>query len=301
MWAYKPLLLPSNGFFYKSIIEIKEPDLFLANRIQSEFIDSSESEFLYFVISRYTSFKNPDEMLYKDAFFVWMYLFSLINNGEPIHVESSCKKCNNRNKIKINLQENNMKYLDSQSPMILKHEDDNYNFYYEYRKLKHNIESGALELNSRDKESIIETIYSYFYPQCSYIENNNTKEKINKNYLMDIFNVIGYKKTLNLFNETKKEKWGLEDTYVYKCPKCNSDNIASFGDSFLSSIYSIENNNKAESRIKDLAYVLAYKTLSLEEILSIPISQWEPISKTMIKIQKEKSGVKNFLDEMGGD
>lgn len=300
MWAFKPLLLPSNGFFYKSIIGIKEPDLFLANRIQNEFIDSSESEFLYFIISRYTSFKEPEDMLYKDAFFIWMYLFSLINNGEPISVESTCKSCETKNRITIKLEDNNVTYLNSQHPSILKHIEGEFCFYYDYRKLKHNIESGVLELNSRDKENIIETIYSYIYPQCSYIENNNTKEKIDKNYLMEVLNSIGYKKTLNFFNEIKKEKWGLEDTYIYKCPKCNSSNTASFGDSFLSSIYSID-NNKTESRIKDLVYVLAYKTLTLEDILSIPLSQWEPISKTMIKIQKEKSGVKNFLDEISGE
>lgn len=300
MWAYKPLFLPSCGFFYNSIINIKEPDLFLANRIQNEFIDSSESEFLYFIISRYTSFNDPGEMLYRDAFYIWMYLFSIMNLNDPISLEGTCKSCSEKNIIKIKLEENKLTFINDCFPKTLQYTIDNFTFHYEYRKLKHNIHTGTLEIDTRDNNNFIDNLYSYFFPQCLYIERNDKNEIINKNNLIDIFNSLGYRKLSIFFNEVKKEPWGLEDTYIYKCPNCNSENMSIFGDTFSSSLYSLT-SSKINSKIKDLIYVCSYKMLTLTEILSLPISQWEHISKAMLKIQKEKSGVKNFLDEIGGE
>lgn len=297
-WALKPLVLPSFGLFYESIINVKEPDIFLLNEIQKNFISSSESEFLYFIISRYTNFKNPERMKYNDAFFVWTYLYSLMNNGDPLIIEGSCHECNTKNKVKIDLSSIKIKFLNSLSPKTLSLDFLDYTFKYNYRSLEDNLKTGTLEIQSDEKENVSESIYFYFFNQCFQILKED--EKFDVSSLRDILFYFGYKNSIIFLNKIKNEDWGIPSQFQYKCNKCNNINKTSFGDSFYSSMHNY-NNDKKQVSIEHVMWLCATKTLSLEEILSIPISQWEDVNKSIIKIEKSKSGIKNYLDNLSGE
>jgi transposase-like protein len=297
VWATKPLLLPSNGLFYDSLISLKEPDLFLINQIQSSFYSSSETEFLYFIISRYTDFKDPKTILFNDAYFIWMYIFNMLNDkNEHIMTKSNCNFCKHENQVKTNLSSADLIKLEKNSNKYLTYENNDYIFTYEYRTLKHNIETGYMELDIEDKNNFIEILYSYFYPQCINIYNKNTKTDYDSSFLKEALNTIRYKNLLDLFNSIKNEKWGLDNVFYFTCSNCFKDVNVSVGDSFSYSIFNI--NKTTNSKMKDLIYLASLKILSFKEILNIPLSEWNNIYDAIVKIQKEKSGVKNFLDEV---
>jgi hypothetical protein len=297
-WALKPLVLPSSGLFYKSIINIKEPDIFLLNEIQKNFIESSESEFLYFIISRYTDFKRPEMMKYNDAFFVWMYLYSLMNNGDPIQIDSECTKCNSKNKIKIDLSSIKINFLNSLSPKKLSLNFLGYDFLYNYRTIEHNLITGTREIQNENKNDPIEMICSYFENQCISITKEN--EVFSGSSLREIVSYFGYKNSITFLNKIKDEDWGIPHLYQYKCSRCYNINKTTLGDSLVSSLHK-ESEIKRDVNIEEIIWVCGTKILSLEEVLSIPISQWESINKTIIKIEKSKHGIKNYLDNLTGE
>jgi hypothetical protein len=297
VWATKPLLLPSNGLFYDSFIAIKEPDLFFINQIQSSFYNSSETEFLYFIISKYTDFKDPKSMLFNDAYFIWMYMFSMLNDkNEYTKTKSNCSFCNHENNVKTDISSSDLIKLEKNSLKYLTYENNDFIFTYEYRTIKHNIETGVIELDIQDKNNFIEILYSYFAPQCINIYNKKINKDYDSSFLKEALNTIRYKNLLDLFNTIKNEKWGLDNIFYFKCSNCFKNTPISIGDSFS---YSIYNANKTflNSKIKDILYLASLKILSFEEILKIPLSEWNGVFDAVLQIQKEKSGVKNFLDE----
>lgn len=286
---YKPILLPSNGVPYDSLIHIKEPTISLLLYSRSNFLSNSESDLILSVLKKFTSIEKPEELYYKDVQYIWFYFVNLLNNSNELNIPYTCYNCNNSLSLKVNMSELNLNYAskDNFKNRIIKYND--FTFEFRNRLFKDNIITG---INNISNDNNVESIKNFLYPQCIKIIHESNE--YDNDAFGDALLEIGSDNSLLLFDEIRKEDWGLQSHFVYRCKKCNLVDNVFISDPYRSSLYySTDNDNKNEELLETLITISSFKMLSFNELLDLPLSLWEPTVNKINKIVKKKYGSKN--------
>ena len=282
---YKPILLPSNNVVYDSIIEIKEADLSFLIGLKTLFLDSSENDLIYSIIKKYTNIKDPKKIYYKDAQYIYFLFLSFLNKNDELLISNICENCNNNVKIKINLSEFKTKYATKEDFKDKEYKIKDFTFIFRNRLFEDNIKSGII--NFENKEETLDNIINFLKPQCVKIiyQDNEFDNSSLKEALLE----IGLTKTMTLFEELRSESWGIDSFFFYNCKNCKHKNKAYISDPYRSSSYYISENSFNDLEILELVIQLSsFKVLTYSELLSIPISLWEPTTNYISEIIKKK-------------
>jgi hypothetical protein len=287
---YRPLLLPSNNVVYNSLIEIKELDISFLLQMRSSFLDASESDLVYSIIKKYTNIYDPHKLYYKDAQYLYYFFLSMLNKSDEIRLPNICTKCNDNINIKINLSKFQTKYADKEDFLEKEYKIKDFTFYFRNRLLEDNIISGIVNFENEKKD--VTGIINYLKPQCIKIIHND--EIYDNSNFEDACSEIGLENVIKIFEELRNESWGIDSFFLYICKKCGNENKAFISDPYRSSYYGISKSFSANLEILELLIQLSsFKILSFEDLLSIPLSLWEPTVQYINQLIKKKYGGKN--------
>ncbi len=295
---YKPLLLPSNDLAYPSLIKVREPDLSLLIRLQGSFLASSESDLIYSAIERFTNVKEPGDLLFRDAYYIWIYIYSLFSKEDSMSINDTCETCRKHNKVVVPISEFISKPMKSLEGKELK----SHSWVIKTRKrlLRDNICTGT-ELVQFSDPDVFQICKAFIRPQILEITLNN--EKIDLNYFDDFCLEIGVKNISEVFLKLREEDWGLPDFFLYECSNCFSRSKAYLCDPLRSSFYNQDIGERAGEILETAVTISSTKSVSFKDILAMPLSYWDEFLNIINKIQKEKSGKKDYFDyvneEMG--
>ena len=297
---YKPLLLPSNGIPYNKLIEIKEPDVSFLLRMAGSFLSINETELIYSILKKYTNIKDPGEMLFRDAYYVWIYLYSIVSQEESMTIHGICDYCRNEEEIRIPLEHFKTKHLKGSIYNEHQWKDCDWKIITSKRFLKQNIESGV-EYEEIDVKEEWHLAKSFIKPQIASIFYKN--EKVDIENKEEMLQEIGIKKIIELFSFLREENWGLPDFFMYQCSNCNNKNKSYLCDPLRSSIYSKSKETRQNKFLENVLSISSLKIISFNDLLGIPISYWEELVDNIDNINKQKYGKKDYFDvlreEMG--
>ena len=291
----KPLLLPSNNIPYEGIIEVKEPLIEFLIALNSGFLNSSENDILYSLIKNYTSIKNPLDLYYKDAHFLWYYFLMLLNEKTTVGQSYECLNCKDTRNIIIDLASININYANDESFKYHEFSKKNWKLFFRKRKFKDNIESGSKLINI-DFDSV-EWIYNFIYPQI--IIGDYEKENIDKKDLYDLLLEIGLLQSQEILLKLRYEDWGMDNSVFQFCSKCNTKNEIFLSDPYKSSLYSTaELKEKKSELLNTLVTISSTKTITYNEILNTPISLFDSIVEDIKEVldKKYSDGTSNYLE-----
>jgi hypothetical protein len=298
---YKPLLLPSNGIIYDKIIKIKEPTVAFMLSIKSGWLSSSENELIYSLIDCYTSFKNPEKILYKDSQFLYFYFLSLLNNKSTIEISNVCNHCKYKSIIEIDLADLDIKYATSNDLQNKSYLFDHFVFNFKPRTLGDNIESGIKNLQS--KEKTITNISNFI--QSQFLNGSYKDSPFYGNEIEEILQEIGIAESMRILDLIQYEDWGLPNYISHYCTECSKKNNLIISDPFISSIYSSPSENKIIELLKTAIDISASKTISYTEFLNTPISNIDNLLQAIQEFLKKKYGkgksdyLEQFEEELG--
>ena len=292
---WKPLLLPSNGITYSKIIEIKEPTVSFLLALKRGWLSSSENELIYCLIREYTSFKNPEKILYKDSQFLYFYFLSLLNSKSIIDVQNTCNYCNYKSTIEVDLANLNIKYAKESDLKNKKYCFGDFVFNFRNRILSDSIESGIKNLQFKQKT--VETISNFIEPQFL---NGTYKDEEFKSYeIYEILQEIGITQAMEIFDLLQFEDWGLPNQIEHYCTKCKRKNKLTISDPLMSSMYTSPNNDKTKELLDTAVSIAGSKTISYSDFLNSPITNIDSLMQSIQDFLKKKygKGKSDYLDD----
>lgn len=288
---YKPILLPSNNVLYNSIIEIKEIDVSFLIQLRGSFLNSSETELTYSLIKKYTNIKDPMKLFYKDVQYIYYLYLTMLNKTDELKIPNVCIHCNEKINIKINLSKFKTKYATKEDFLERIFNIHDFKFYFRNRLFEDNIISGIT--NFENEKDNINNVINFLKPQCTKIIYNEDKIYDNS-FLKDAFLEIGLNNIIKIFDELREESWGIDSFFFYECKKCQTNNKVFISDPYRSSFYFFDNDSSFDSELLELLIQLSsFKILRYSELLSTPLSMWDPLVKNMTDVIKKKYGGKN--------
>lgn len=293
---YKPLLLPSNGKLYKNLVHICEPDVSFMIRMNSAFLSLNESDFLFSIIKRFTSFENPEDLLFRDAYYIWIYFYSFFAKEESMRISGVCDACEERSSVNVELSKFKTKPLSDEIESTICIND--WEITYSKRLLKHNIKTAFFISELEDRESV-HVFSSFVKPQITGMKKDG--KSIDLQYVDDMILDIGVSNLKKLFDAFRTEDWGLPDFFEYICPQCKDKAKAFLCDPLRSSVYMEDFEEKKSEMFENALIISSTKTVSFSDILSIPISSWEEFVSHIDKIQQKKNGKTSYFDAIAED
>jgi hypothetical protein len=177
--------------------------------------------------------------------------------------------------------------------------DEAYEVEYKRRTLGDNIRSGNNIFEIEDDSRLVSKIINYFQEQfISVARNGERSEDIND--LEFLLTQCGLDQLFKFLNTIKEEDFGFESNMAYYCKKCKKENSFNIFDPFISCLL-ISNNlsqdQRAISRIKDLLLMRSYNVLTMEELLKIPLSDFDFWNKKIIEMKNLTNGKIDYFSE----
>lgn len=312
MQHWRTISLPSNGLSYSDIVEIKELDFNYMLSADSPFVTSSETDLIYYTIRNYSNFEKPENLYLADAVYMYNVIHGLSSSSEKVE-KHKCAFCSKEHSFSINLGNLNVKKLKKNTDEFLyfnlkTKEDKTYLIKYKRRTLAHNIRSGNNILEIEDESKVVLKIINYFQEQFVSIQIENDESTLIDD-LEYILSTCGLKSLIEFLSEIKKYDFGFQSVFSYICSECKNENIFDLFDPFSSCLIIpniLSHDERAISKITDILILRSQNILTLEELLNIPISDFDFWNKKIMEVKNLASGKidyfstsnqeKNFLE-----
>lgn len=313
MQHWRTISLPSNGLSYSDIVEIKELDFNYMLSADAPFVTSSETDLMYYTIRNYSNVASPEKIYLGDAIYMYNVIHGLSNKSAEKTEKHICISCKKEHTFNINLGNLNVKKLNKKSPellsFVLKCKNSNHLIKYRRRTLGDNIRSGNNIFEIEDDTKLILKIISYFQDQFISIEIENEESNLIED-LEYVLSTCGLDVLVEFLNKIKKEDFGFESIFKYNCSNCKQENIFDIFDPFSSCLIVsniLSQDERAISKITDILILRTYRILTLEELLNIPISDFDFWNKKIMEVKNIANGkldyfsnnnqLENFLKE----
>lgn len=273
----KYVFLPSNGIEYSSDVWLKP----ITNEIRELSINNynnTEFEYLVQLIKLASKLPTDIENLFLFDFYYLYYTIKIIFIKQDTRevIDIGCSKCNERQKVFMDygnllIKQNNFKHKIED----LNIKSNDYNFIFEMRKVRHNLNFPYLCLNL---QNIFHKIIIFVWQQIKQISTKNGI--IQAQYHYELLCNLHLKDILQIYLELIEYNkiYGIYDTLKFKCKKCDQDNtFALFNDINLSTI-NISGKANSMDKVqyyKNILSLLQLKIVNLNDFMSLPYADVE--------------------------
>jgi hypothetical protein len=291
---YSPLLLPSNGLEYNSIVYLKELTIGSVFIHYDSFYVNMEIGKIISILNKHFKHKEISDvadMYYGDVIYMWNYLCSRSFNVHEAQKPFQCENCKKEKLIKIPLKNIPINYLKEKKIEIEYKVNNDFSIFYRRRKIIDSVHFTFYTLE--DKKEDFDYIYNYTKEQILYIKDNKKNKIIEKDNFKDFLNHIGIKLTYDFFKKIRLEDFSFDSDYVAICDQCQTKNQIKLIDpidiSFFHKGLEID-ISQYQNIMETLMTISSLKYMSVTELLETPNSKFNIIIDAVKKIQDEKYG-----------
>jgi len=294
----KLLYLPSGGLSYPPFAWLypitNEVGLYQADP------QAYDSMFDYYlgIMERYCEIQVPTMELYtQDVYYIWLYflLTDLLKHGN-YYLKTRCRYCNQEVSIMVDLGNlditirNRFTADSNKFQASMKHLTEDYIFEYGYRRVKHNVEFGNLQLNSEMADNDIYMASLYI---ASQLDNVTVLRggKVDTSDYMGLLMNLRFHELLDLFDEmiACEDHFGINNKMFYQCKQCEKvQTIRLFDNITNSTIAQEETKNiltRQENMFEGIFNLVRLPMMDYGDYLTIPVRFSLPISNVVSRMQ----------------